>query len=103
MQLGADGLSTEVVALSVDPEMGRLLMIARPGDDKIARRIHGHGRIDLRIECEAVDPKFPSLRGAGRVVALSEDPAEVSILHGAVPNDHEIAVGVHRNRGSGLR
>jgi hypothetical protein len=74
-----------------------------PGDDKVARRFHGHGRgpaIDVHVR--DVDLELVAGRGAVPAVTAGINAAPPAIVGVASPDDHELPVGVHRYCGGGL-
>src|SRR5262249_16018968 len=68
-ELAALRPARRVVALGVNAARPAVLIRAGPGDDKVARRVHGDGGPHLVVGCGRVDEELAPLGRAGRVVS----------------------------------
>ena len=100
----SDGFAEAIVALGVDVvEVAEVLARGGPDDDEGAAIVHGDGGIELVVGGCRVDEELIAEGAAHGVVASGVDvPASVQAGVFALPDDHEVAVRVHRDRGVSL-
>ena len=91
-----------VVTLSIDPIARAVLPHALPSHDKVPIRIHPNGWRFLIVRNGRVHAELAPLRYTGRVVTLSVDAIEASVLTTALPRDNEVPIRVHRDGWSSL-
>src|SRR5207247_885597 len=84
-------------AVALDVNSTDPIVAAMPGDDEVAGRVHGHRRVALVARGGDVDWELAAERHAGGGVAAGVDAVAAAVL-GAVPNDDEVAIRVHRHR-----
>ena len=95
--------TTGIVSLAEHAIAAAVLIATRPGDDKIAGRIHCYRVVQLTVAGVRIDLEFTSHRRAGCVVQLAEHAIATAILIGARPDDDKVACRIGGDRATAGR
>src|SRR5262249_41624870 len=102
LELAPLGDAGRIVSLRVDTIRAAVLIQTGPDDDEVAGGIERNRSPMLPAGGERVDAELAPLSRSGQVIALRVDAIAGAVLGIALPDDDEVALSIHRNRGHPL-